>query len=118
MNKEEMFSKAKGDKIPFSEIAHIDALTMAYVLSLRENPEEDEYMKNLSEEDKKLLEAETKPLRKGSFLLLFGAPCLPIHQSPSPQCCLSKHPLDFDYNTARLNHLLPFLSCISNEHCT
>ena len=68
-----MFSKLKsGEKIPFSEIAHIDALTMAYVLSLRENPEEDEYMKNLSEEDRKLLESETKPMRKGvAFLHLF-----------------------------------------------
>jgi len=52
-------------KIPFCELAHIDALTMAFVLSLRDNPEENNFMKNLSEEDKKLLEEEQKPLRKG-----------------------------------------------------
>ena len=54
-----------GKKIPFSEIAHIDALTMAYVLSLREQPPDDDFTKNMSEEDKKILDAENKPMRKG-----------------------------------------------------
>lgn len=60
-----MFAKKTSEKIPFSDIAHIDAMTMAYVLSLREQPPDDDLMKNMSEDDKKVLEAENKPLRKG-----------------------------------------------------
>lgn len=53
-------------KVPFNEIAHIDPMTMAFVLSLRDQPDaENPMMKGLSEEDLKLLEAENAPLRKG-----------------------------------------------------
>ena len=66
------FAPLRQEPIPFSDIAHIDPFTMAYVLSLREKEGQDNLTKNLSEEDRKLLEAENAPLRKGmlsSFLL-------------------------------------------------
>ena len=60
------FAPLRQEPIPFSDIAHIDPFTMAYVLSLREAEGQDDMMKNLSEEDRKLLEAENAPLRKGN----------------------------------------------------
>ena len=52
-------------KIPFNEYAHIDPMTIAFVLSLRDQPPGEDLTSNLSEDDRKLLEAETAPLRKG-----------------------------------------------------
>lgn len=71
------FAPLRQEPIPFSDIAHIDPFTMAYVLSLREAEGQDDMMKNLSEEDRKLLEAENAPLRKGnphslSFIVIFS----------------------------------------------
>ena len=61
------FAPLRQEAIPFSDIAHIDPFTMAYVLSLREKEGQDDFHKNLSEEDRKLLEAENAPLRKGKL---------------------------------------------------
>ena len=60
------FAPLRQEPIPYSDIAHIDPFTMAYVLSLREKEGQDDFTKNLSEEDKNLLAAENAPLKKGN----------------------------------------------------